>query len=201
MIYLDGLKRDYNCFEMGGDGCTPHEIFNNTTGYGYGDILLMPGANIDFNINEVNLDTMLTKNISMKLPFVSSPMDTVTEADMAIAMALQGGVGIIHCNNSIEDQVKNVCKLKRFNNGFIHDPVVISPDTTVDEVYKLQESSNFSGFPVTLNGCVDSKLLGMISRRDIDYIEDHSIPVSEVMTSIEHLIVGDTMSLNNQMFY
>ena len=104
---------------------------------------------IGFPASTVSLDTPVTKRISIKTPFLSSPMDTVTEHSMAIHMALLGGLGIIHHNCSIEDQAEMVRKVKRFENGFILDPVVISPRTTVGEAGELGKKWGFGGFPVT----------------------------------------------------
>lgn len=102
-----------------------------------------------FPASAVTLDTPVTKRISIKTPFLSSPMDTVTEHSMAIHMALLGGLGVIHHNCSIEDQAEMVRKVKRFENGFILDPVVISPRTTVGEAEELRKKWAFGGFPVT----------------------------------------------------
>ena len=105
--------------------------------------------NSGFPAADVTLDTPITKRITLKTPFVSSPMDTVTEHNMAIHIALLGGLGVIHHNCSQDDQAEMVRKVKRFENGFILDPIVISPQTTVAEAKALKEKWGFGGFPVT----------------------------------------------------
>jgi IMP dehydrogenase len=117
-------------------------------GLTYNDFLVLPGY-IGFAASDVNLDSPVTKRITLRTPFVSSPMDTVTEHEMAIHMALQGGLGVIHHNCSAEAQAEMVQKVKRFENGFIMDPVVIGRNTTVGEVKALKEKWGFGGFPVT----------------------------------------------------
>jgi IMP dehydrogenase len=102
-----------------------------------------------FPASEVSLVSPITKRITLNTPFVSSPMDTVTEHNMAIHMALLGGLGVIHHNCSIDEQAEMVRKVKRFENGFILDPIVISPQTTVGEAKALKERWGFGGFPVT----------------------------------------------------
>lgn len=132
------------------DGLSIQELMDTKTrgGLTYNDFLILPGY-IGFAASEVALDSPITKNITLKTPFVSSPMDTVTEHEMAIHMALQGGLGVIHHNCSPDAQAAMVRKVKRYENGFINDPIVISPDSTVGEAKALKEKWGFGGFPVT----------------------------------------------------
>ncbi|KAK6068119.1 inosine-5 -monophosphate dehydrogenase imd2 [Seiridium cupressi] len=149
-------------------------------GLTYNDFLLLPGY-IGFPASEVALDSPVTKRISLKTPFVSSPMDTVTEHEMAIHMALQGGLGVIHHNCSPEAQAEMVAKVKRYENGFIVDPVVISRQTTVGEARALKEKWGFGGFPVTETGKLGSKLLGIVTNRDIQFEDNDDNSVETVM--------------------
>ncbi|EMR62738.1 putative inosine-5 -monophosphate dehydrogenase imd2 protein [Eutypa lata UCREL1] len=151
-------------------------------GLTYNDFLVLPGY-IGFPASDVVLDSPVTKRISLKTPFVSSPMDTVTEHEMAIAMALQGGLGVIHHNCSPDEQADMVRKVKRYENGFINDPVVISPQTTVGEAKALKEKWGFGGFPVTESGKLGSKLLGIVTNRDLQFEEDLNQTVEKVMVT------------------
>ncbi|OTA87886.1 hypothetical protein M434DRAFT_399290 [Hypoxylon sp. CO27-5] len=151
-------------------------------GLTYNDFLILPGY-IGFPASEVALDSPITKRITLKTPFVSSPMDTVTEHEMAIHMALQGGLGVIHHNCSPDAQADMVRKVKRYENGFIVDPVVISKETTVEEAKALKEKWGFGGFPVTESGKLGSKLLGIVTNRDLQFEDDLSQPVEKVMVT------------------
>ena len=121
---------------------------------------------------QVALNTRFTRNIALSIPFVSSPMDTVTEHKMAIMMALHGGLGIIHYNMTVEEQVSEVRKVKKYRNGFITDPLCLSPASTVADVHRVKAEHGFAGVPITEDGKLGSKLVGMVTNRDIDFAED-----------------------------
>ncbi|PGG95996.1 inosine-5'-monophosphate dehydrogenase [Blastomyces parvus] len=176
---LEVLKNEYP-----GDGLDVNQLLDSEKrgALTYNDFLILPGY-IGFPASDVSLDTPVTKRISLKAPLLSSPMDTVTEHSMAIHMALLGGLGVIHHNCSADDQANMVRKVKRYENGFILEPVVISPTTTVAEAKALKEKWGFGGFPVTENGTLLSKLVGMITSRDIQFHPTGDDPVTAVMTT------------------
>jgi len=181
------------------DGLSGEELFENGRGITYDDFIILPGY-IDFDYNEVNLETYVTRNIRIKRPFVSSPMDTVTESRMAIYLALLGGIGIIHYNNTIEEQVGEVRKVKRFENGFITDPVVLSPRHTIRDVDHIKETHGFSGIPITEDGTLNTRLVGIVTNRDTDFEKDRSKPLSEVMsTDLITVRQGCTLSEANKV--
>lgn len=149
----------------------------------------MPGL-IDFGISDVQIASQFTRNIRLQAPFVSSPMDTVTEHRMAINMALLGGIGIIHSNMSMEMQAGEVIKVKKFKNGFILDPVCLKPDQTMADVMRYKAELGFSSFPITDSGKIEGKLLGIISNRDVSFIDDPTMQISEFMTPRDELIIA-----------
>ncbi len=167
---------------MSPNGLDAKTFFEGQGGITYNDFILLPG-HIDFALDAINLETNLTRNIKIKRPLVSSPMDTVTESKMAICMALLGGIGIIHYNNTIDEQVKEVRRVKRFENGFITDPVVLSPNHTIRDVDMLKETHGFSGIPITEDGTLNTKLVGIVTKRDIDFEGDRTKLLKEVMTT------------------
>ncbi len=164
------------------DGLSGEQLFSAQIGLTYRDFLVLPGY-IDFNPSDVFLDTKVSKNITIKRPLLSSPMDTVTESAMAIALALQGGLGIIHYNNLIEEQVKFVRKVKRFENGFITDPIILSPNHTISDLDDIKEKYGFSGIPITEDGTINTKLIGIVTNRDIDFERNREIKLGKLMTS------------------
>lgn len=153
-------------------------------GITFDDVLLVPQYS-EVTPNMVDLSTNLTKKIKLNIPLMSAGMDTVTEHRMAIAMARQGGIGIIHKNMSIEQQAEEVDKVKRSENGVITDPFYLSPDNTLEDANNLMAKFRISGVPITENG----KLVGIITNRDLKFEQDYTRPIKECMTS-ENLITA-----------
>jgi len=149
----------------------------------FDDVLLVP-AYSNFLPRDADLSTQLTRAIRLNLPILSAAMDTVTEARLAITIAQEGGIGIIHKNMSIEAQAREVGKVKKFESGVIHDPITISPDKTIREVLELTRSKNISGVPVV----VGSKAVGIVTHRDLRFETKLDAPVSTVMTPQERLV-------------
>ena len=147
------------------------------TAYTFDDVLLVPNKS-EILPNQVSLKTKLTKKITLNIPLMSASMDTVTESKMAIAMAREGGIGIIHKNMTIEDQAKEVDKVKRQENGVITDPIFLNEDHTVREALELMSQYRISGVPVTRG----TKLVGIITNRDIVFETNYDKIVSHVMT-------------------
>ena len=153
-------------------------------GITFDDVLLVPQYS-EVTPNMIDLGTQLTKKIHLNIPMMSAAMDTVTEHRMAIAMARQGGIGIIHKNMSIEAQAEEVDKVKRSENGVITDPFSLSPEHTLQDADNLMGKFRISGVPITENG----KLVGIITNRDLKFEEDYTRKIKEVMTS-ENLITA-----------
>ena len=163
---------------------TKNKPKNLGQGLTFDDVLLVPNYSEVLPKN-VDTKTCLTKNISLNIPFMSAAMDTVTESMMAIAMAQQGGIGIIHKNLSIEDQAKEVERVKRYESGRITNPITLSIDATVGDAFKIQKKYGFGGFPV-----LDKKgiLVGIVTNRDLRFQKKESVLIEKVMTT--KLITG-----------
>ncbi|MEI6540531.1 MAG: IMP dehydrogenase [Planctomycetota bacterium] len=146
-------------------------------GLTFDDVLLEPGYS-EVIPSEVDISSFITRNIPLNLPIISSPMDTVTESDMAVAMAQLGGIGIIHKNMSIEQQAMQVDRVKRSEHGVIVDPVTLPPETPAGEAVRIMDERNIGGVPITVNG----RLVGILTRRDLRFLESKDRPVSEIMT-------------------
>lgn len=149
----------------------------------FDDVLLLP-AHSTVLPREVSLRTQLTRKISLNIPLVSAAMDTVTEARLAITLAQEGGIGIIHKNLTIEQQAEQVRKVKKFESGVIKDPITVTPDTSIRKVLELTRSYNISGVPV-----VDGEqLVGIVTKRDLRFETQLDSPVSRIMTPKERLV-------------
>lgn len=154
------------------------------TGLTFDDVLLIP-AYSEVVPAEVDVSSRLTRNITLNIPILSSPMDTVTESDMAIGMAQEGGIGIIHKNLSIDQQALEVERVKRSEHGVIVDPVTLPPDADVSAAIQLMDQRNIGGVPITKNG----RLVGIITRRDLRFLDSGATRVEEVMTK-ENLVTA-----------
>ena len=153
-------------------------------GITFDDVLLIPGYS-EVLPREVSLSTKFSRNIELKIPFVSAAMDTVTEAPMAIAIAREGGIGVIHKNMSIEEQARQVAIVKRAENGMIYDPVTIQRGKTVKDALDIMAEYHIGGIPVVDE---ENKLVGIVTNRDLRFQSNPTRLIDEVMTS-ENLVV------------
>ena len=149
----------------------------------FDDVLLLPGYS-EVLPKDVDLSTQLTRNIQLNIPLLSSAMDTVTESRLAIALAQEGGVGIIHKNLSIAEQAHEVASVKRFESGVVKEPITVDPQTTVRELVAITRRHNISGVPVVDDG----QLCGIVTGRDIRFVNELDQPVANVMTPKERLV-------------
>src|SRR5436190_3498210 len=153
-------------------------------GITFDDVLLEPGYS-DVLPKDVDVRTQLTRNIRLNIPVVSSPMDTVTESELAIALAQEGGIGVIHKNMSVPQQTREVDKVKRSENGIITDPITLPPDETVGTARRIMEQQHISGVPITVKGY----LKGILTKRDLRFLQDNNQRLAEVMTK-DNLVTG-----------
>lgn len=149
----------------------------------FDDVLLVPAFS-QILPRDADLTAQFTRDIKLNIPLVSAAMDTVTEARLAIAMAQEGGIGVIHKNLSAEQQAREVARVKRHEFGIVIDPVTVTPDMTVRDAIQLQKENGFSGLPVIENG----KLVGIVTNRDLRFEDRLELPIREVMTTQEHLV-------------
>jgi len=154
-------------------------------GYTFDDVLLIPGHS-QVLPSDTDITTKLTRNITLNIPIVSSAMDTVTEHRLAIALAREGGIGILHKNQPVDRQVEMVSAVKRSENGMITDPVTIRPDANVGQVWDLMERFRISGIPVTTE---DREIVGIVTNRDLRFETDRSRPITDYMTT-ENLVTA-----------
>src|SRR6478736_9700408 len=159
-------------------------------GITFDDVLLEPGYS-DVVPRETDVRTQLTRNVKINIPILSSPMDTVTESEMAIALAQEGGIGIIHKNMSISQQALEVDRVKRSEHGVIVDPVTLPPDATVGQACEIMDTRNIGGVPITENGV----LKGILTRRDLRFLESKETRISEVMTRDKLVTAPENTSL------
>lgn len=152
----------------------------------FDDVLLTPGRS-DVLPSQVDLGVKLTSDIQLHIPLLSAAMDTVTEARLAIALAREGGIGVLHRNLTIEEQAEEVDMVKRSESGMIVDPITLPPDATVGDAEAIMSKYHISGVPITENG---HKLVGILTNRDVRFMTDQSVPIAELMTPRERLVVA-----------
>lgn len=162
------------------------------TGITFDDVLLLPRFSTVVPA-DVDVGTLLTRGIRLNIPIVSSPMDTVTESEMAIALAQEGGLGVIHKNLPVDRQAEEVDKVKRSANGIIADPVTLPPSATVARARDVMDQHNISGVPITVDG---RRLVGIITRRDLRFLESGETPVAEIMTKSGLVTATGTVTLD-----
>src|SRR5688572_19207366 len=168
----------------------------------FDDILLVPRHSTVLPA-QVDVSTFLTKNIKLNVPLLSAAMDTVTESEMAIAMAQQGGLGVIHKNLAIEDQALEVDRVKRSESGMIVNPITVAPNALIREALELMQKYRISGVPITEDGSKEGRLVGILTNRDLRFETNTSRAVSEVMTK-EKLItvpVGTTLDQAREILH
>jgi IMP dehydrogenase len=160
-----------------------------TREYTYKDLRLLPGY-CDFAVSQLAVNSRITARIDMGIPIVSAAMDTVTEHKLAIALALEGGIGVIHRNNTIEEQVQEILMVKRFKNGFVQNPVTLSPEHSIDDVVHIKNNRGYSTIPITEEGEPHGKLLGLITKNDYSYKLHKGLTIKERMVTREHLVTA-----------
>ena len=169
------------------------DFFQKTEGESltYDDLIMLPGW-VDFALDDVSLRAKVTRDLELSLPVVSSPMDTVTESDMAISLALEGGIGMVHYNQTIEQQVDHVRRVKRYKNGLVTEPIVVAPHATIADVIEHRRQRGYTTVPVTEDGTATGRLLGLITRYSYSEgaVEQREMKVAERMVPVERLVTA-----------
>ncbi|MCX5868803.1 MAG: IMP dehydrogenase [Proteobacteria bacterium] len=163
-------------------------------GLTFDDVILLPIYS-DVLPSEVSLETQFTRRIKLQIPLVSAAMDTVTESRTAVAMAQEGGIGIVHRNLSIPRQIEEVRRVKKFESGMIVDPITMRPSQRVSEAVEVMRQRNISGLPITEDGKKGSRLVGILTNRDLRFLKDHNRKISQVMTKGKLITVPEGTSL------
>ncbi|OGF22499.1 IMP dehydrogenase [Candidatus Falkowbacteria bacterium RBG_13_39_14] len=180
------------------DGVSIKELFEISKGasLAYNDLILLPG-HTDFGVEDINLNTKLSRNIELKIPIVSAPMDTVTGDELARWMALLGGIGFIHYNNTIEEQCEMVKAVKGYENGFINEPFVKKPENLIGEL----KDCPYSNIPITEDGASHGKLAGLLTKYDFAFERHSDIPIRERMIELNELKVArlDQVATNGNL--
>ncbi|HHB91744.1 MAG TPA: CBS domain-containing protein, partial [Thioploca sp.] len=170
-----------------------HIIQNGLT---FDDVLLLPAYSTVLP-KQVKLNTLLTREISLNIPLVSAAMDTVTEARLAITMAQEGGIGIIHKNMTIEMQAQQVRLVKKFESGIISSPFTVTPNTSIEKVLELTKARNISGVPIVDKGI----LVGIVTSRDLRFETHYNQPVASIMTPKERLVTVQEGTSRDEIAY
>ena len=163
----------------------------------FDDVLLVPGHS-QVLPHTANLQTRLTRNVSLNIPMVSAAMDTVSEARLAIALAQEGGIGFIHKNMTPEQQASHVRKVKKYESGVVSDPMTVMPTATIGEFNALSKKKGYSGFPVI---DADNNLVGIVTGRDLRFENRLEQPISSVMTPKEKLITGTKETSSDEVIF
>ncbi|MBI4441693.1 IMP dehydrogenase [Candidatus Woesearchaeota archaeon] len=166
----------------------------------YDDLILLPSY-VDFGVGDVSLNTKVTRSLSLALPFMSSPMDTVTESKLAIALALEGGLGVIHYNFPPDRQAEEVAKVKRYKNGFITEPYTLSPMQTIDDAAALNEKHGYTTIPITHDGSPHGQLVGLLTKFDYSHRLHKGRKIHERMRALGEIPVArhDELIENNEL--
>lgn len=169
----------------------PKQILEGLT---FDDVFLLPSYS-DVLPSEVSLETQFTRRIKLRIPLASAAMDTVTESRTAVAMAQEGGIGIVHRNISVPRQAEEVRRVKKFESGMIVDPITMSPNQRVSEAVQVMLQRNISGLPITDDGKKGGRLVGILTNRDLRFLKDHNRKISQVMTKGKLVTVPEGTSL------